>query len=245
MIPKKIHYCWFGGKELPELAKKCIESWKKYCPDYEIIKWDENTFDINSNIYVKEAYQAKKYAFVTDYVRLYALYTQGGVYMDTDVEIIKNIDNFLENKSFSGFETEVTIPTGIMASEANLSIFKELLDYYTNRHFIKANGELDLTINVITITEIMQQRGLKLNNTLQTVNDFTLYPKEYFCPIEYSTRKANITENTYTIHWFAGSWVSNKEKIKMKVYKIAKSILGEKRTSRISKFIKGNRKNEK
>lgn len=244
MIPKKIHYCWFGGKELPKLAQKCINSWKKYCPDYEIVRWDENTFDINSNIYVKEAYEAKKYAFVTDYVRLFALYTQGGVYMDTDVEVIKNINEFLDNKSFSGFETETAIPTGIMASEANLSIFKQFLDYYKDRHFIKENGDLDITTNVITITKIMKENGLKLNNTLQTVNDFTLYPKEYFCPINYSTKKPDITENTYTIHWFSGSWVPMKEKIKIKVYNIAKSILGEKRTSQISKSIKekGNKK---
>ena len=117
MIPKIIHYCWFGGKELPELAKKCIASWKKYCPDYEIIRWDESNFDLESCQYVKQAYQSKKYAFVTDYVRLYAMYTQGGVYMDTDVELTKNLDKFLDHQGFSGFESEAQIPTGIMAAE--------------------------------------------------------------------------------------------------------------------------------
>lgn len=242
MIPKKIHYCWFGGKELPKLAKKCINSWKKYCPDYEIVRWDESNFDINSNQYVKEAYENKKYAFVTDYVRLYALYNEGGVYMDTDVEVIKKIDKFLENKAFSGFENETEIPTGIMASEAKLDIFKELLDYYTDRHFVMGDGTLDVTSNVTTITNIMLEKGLNQNNSLQTLNDFTFYPKDYFCPIDYSTKKKNITENTHTIHWFSGSWVPRKQKIKIALYEFLKKILGEKNINKISNKIKGNKK---
>lgn len=245
MIPKKIHYCWFGGNDLPELALKCIESWKKYCPDYEIIRWDETNFDIDSNDYVKEAYKSKKYAFVTDYVRLYALYTQGGIYMDTDVEVLKNLDEFLINKAFSGFETPQTIPTGIMASECKLSIFKELLDYYTNKHFIKEDGNLDKTTNVSIITSIMEEKGLKKNNTLQTISDFTLYPKEYFCPIDYTTKEKTITENTYTIHWFAGSWISWQDKLKAKLYKSIKEILGKNKAAKISNVIHGRKKNER
>ena len=122
MIPKIIHYCWFGDKELPKLAKKCLASWKKYCPDYQIKCWNESNFDVNSNQYVKEAYENKKYAFVTDYVRLYALYNFGGVYMDTDVEVIKNIDDFLNCKGFSSFESTNLVPTGILASEKELPI---------------------------------------------------------------------------------------------------------------------------
>ena len=106
MIPKIIHYCWFGGKPKPELAEKCIESWKKFCPDYEIVEWNEGNFNINSNLYVKQAYEAKKYAFVTDYVRLYALYTQGGIYMDTDVMVLKPLDEYLNHEAFSGFESK-------------------------------------------------------------------------------------------------------------------------------------------
>ena len=152
MIPKKIHYCWFGGKELPELAKKCIASWEKFCPDYEIIRWDESNFNINICKYVTEAYQNKKFAFVTDYVRLYAMHTQGGIYMDTDVELTKNLDIFLDNQGFSGFESEEHIPTGIMASEKGFSLFEELLSYYTDRSFVKEDGALDTTTNVEIIT---------------------------------------------------------------------------------------------
>ena len=245
MIPKKIHYCWFGKKEMPKLAKKCIASWKKHCPDYEIICWNEDNFDINSNIYVKEAYENKKFAFVTDFVRLFVLYEYGGIYMDTDVEVIKNIDEFLGNNAFSGFESENTVPTGIMASEPKLEIYKELLDYYNDRHFVQENGEFDLTSNVTTITEIFTKKGLKKNNTLQTIEGFTFYPKEFFCPIDYSTKNMNKTDKTYTIHWFAGSWVPKKEKVKIFMYNFVKSIFGEEKTYKILQKIKGSKNDER
>ena len=130
MIPKIIHYCWFGGNPLSDLAQKCIDSWKKYCPDYEIKEWNESNFDLNSCDYVREAYQAKKWAFVTDYVRLYAMVTEGGIYMDTDVEVIRPLDSFLSNRAFSGFEDETNIPTGIMACEKGFPLFEELLEEY-------------------------------------------------------------------------------------------------------------------
>ena len=133
MIPKKIYYCWFGGKPLPKLAKKCIKSWKKFLPDYEIIECNENNFDLNCCDYVREAYDNKKYAFVTDYVRLYMLYKEGGIYMDTDVEVLKNLDCFLNEKAFSGFENEKYVPTGLMASEKGNEIIGELLNYYDNK----------------------------------------------------------------------------------------------------------------
>lgn len=212
MIPKRIHYCWFGGNPLPELAIKCIESWKKYCPEYEIIEWNEKNFDLNCNRYVSEAYKCKKWAFVTDYVRLYAMVTQGGIYMDTDVEVLKNLDIFLEKRAFSGFETEKSIPTGIMACEKDFPLFKELLDEYKERAFIKENGEMDLTTNVTAITNTCLKHGLSLNNQLQQISDFTLYPKEFFCPKNYETGKIECTKNTYTIHHFSGSWHTEKEK---------------------------------
>lgn len=128
MIPKKIHYCWFGGNPYPEDFLKYLESWKKYCPNYEIIEWNEKTFDINLNKYVKEAYECKKWAFVTDYVRLWAIYNYGGIYMDTDVEVLRPLDSFLECQAFSGFERENAVPTGIMAGEKGQSAIKDLLD---------------------------------------------------------------------------------------------------------------------
>ncbi len=212
MIPKKIHYCWFGKNPLPKLAIDCIESWKKYCPDYEIIRWDESNFDISSNAYIKEAYDAKKFAFVTDVVRLYVLLNEGGIYMDTDVEVLKPLDDLLKLDAFSGFESDTKIPTGIMAAKKGHKLFAELLQEYDNAHFIKKDGTYDLTTNVIRITKTCKKYGLVQNNSLQTVNGFTLFPKDYFCPKDLITRKLHLTENTYTIHHFDGSWLSEKER---------------------------------
>lgn len=207
MIPKIIHFCWFGRGKMPPLAIKCIESWKKYCPDYKLIEWNEDNFNLNLYPYAKEAYENRKFAFVTDVVRLYALYNYGGIYMDTDVEVIKPLDEFLVHKAFSGYESKVDVPTGIMASEKGGKWIKENLEYYKNKHFLNIDGTLDLTSNVITITQLLLPYGLKRDNTYQDIPDMiTLYPKEFFCPKDYETREINITENTHCIHHFNGSW---------------------------------------
>lgn len=210
MIPKKIHYCWFGENPMPELALRCIESWKKHCGDYEIIEWNEKTFDVSSNLYVKQAYDAKKYAFVTDYVRLYALYTQGGVYMDTDVMVLKSIDPFLGNRAFSGFECKDKVPTGIMASEKGSPIVAAFLKYYDTAKFIKDDGTYDTTTNCETITDIMTAKGLILNGKKQTVESFTFYPQNVFCPDHKKLNDKEYMRDTVTIHYFAGSWRSEK-----------------------------------
>ena len=220
MIPKKIHYCWFGNGEKPELAIKCIESWKTHCPDYELVEWNEQSFDIDSApLYVRQAYENKKWAFVTDYVRLYAMVNYGGVYMDTDVEVIKNIDAFLDNSAFSGFEDGVNIPTGIMASEKDFPLFKKLLDYYDDVSFVNEDGTLNTVTNVTIITGICEKNGLIKNNKFQIIDGFALYPKDYFCPIDYETGKLIKTQNTFTIHWFAGSWRSKEEQEQMRKWR--------------------------
>lgn len=214
MIPKVIHYCWFGRGQMPELAIKCIESWKKYLPEYEIKEWNEDNFDLNLYPYAREAYDNRKFAFVTDIVRLYALYTEGGIYMDTDVEVLKSLDPLLNHCAFSGFEDGVNVPTGIMASEKGGKWAKENLEYYNNRHFVGKDGSFDLRTNVYTITQYMLKYGLKQDNTYQDFKDLiTMYPKDYFCPLSVDGYDLNITENTYTIHHFMGSWGS-KSKIK-------------------------------
>ena len=213
MIPKVIHYCWFGENPLSELAQKCIASWQKYCPDYEIKEWNESNFDLNSCSYVKEAYAAKKWAFVTDYVRLYAMVTEGGIYMDTDVEVIKPLDPFLQHSAFSGFEDEVNIPTGIMACEKNFPLFKELLEDYNDRHFIKPDGKYDLTTNVVTITNLCKKHGFVGNNSQQNICGFALYPHDVFCPKSHETGIITLTNRTVTIHHFSGSWKNKESKI--------------------------------
>lgn len=216
MIPKKIHYCWFGGNPLPEMAVKCIASWKKYCPDYEIIEWNENNFDVTCCNYVREAFEVKKWAFITDYVRLKVMVEFGGIYMDTDVEVIKSLDIFLHERAFSGFESETAIPTGIMACEKNFPLFQEMLKEYEQRCFILPDGTFDITTNVVYITKACLKKGLRLNNTYQVLDGFALYPKEFFCPKSLDTGEINCTENTYTIHHFSASWNNkNQKKIAM------------------------------
>lgn len=212
MIPKIIHYCWFGGNPLPELAQKCIESWKKFCPDYEIREWNESNFDLTQNTYAAEAYAAKKWAFVTDYVRLYVMVHYGGIYMDTDVEVTRPLDAFLAEQAFSGFESSRQIPTGIMACEKDFPMFRELLAEYDGRHFTRKDGSYDMTTNVYTITRYCTARGLRPDNTKQTVCGFTLYPSEYFCPKDVQSGIIHATENTHTIHHFSGSWTTDREK---------------------------------
>lgn len=206
MIPKIIHYCWFGGNPLPELAQKCIASWKKYCPDYEIKEWNESNFDLNYNDYVKEAFQAKKWAFITDVVRLKAMVEEGGIYMDTDVEVLKPLDEILQYEAVSGFENDTQFPTGLMACEKGNPMFKEFLDDYEGVHFKQEDGSLDLTTNVVRMMRIGAKYGVKFNNTKQTVNGFTILPKDFLCPKDPETKQINITPNTLTIHHFDGSW---------------------------------------
>lgn len=221
-IPKIIHYCWFGKGEKPELAKKCIESWKKYCSDYEIKEWNEDKFDINSNEYVRQAYEAKKFAFVADYVRLYVLCQEGGIYLDTDVEIIKPIDKFLENKAFAGFESRHALLTGVIAAEKNNPWIQDLFSMYKDLKFIDEQGKMDLTTNVVRITELSEKEyGLNLESSHQTLKNgiVTIYPYDYFCAKDYDTDKICITENTHTIHHFSASWHGEKEKKQAEKYR--------------------------
>lgn len=212
-IPKVIHYCWFGKNPLPELTLKCIESWKKYLPDYQIIEWNENNFDVNICPYVKEAYEASKFAFVSDYARFYILYNYGGIYIDVDVEVIKPIDKFLEHEAFAGFESKKHVAPGlILGAKKGNKIIKEILDSYSNRKFLLDDGNFNLTTVVEYTTDVLLKYGLKPNNSLQNVNEMVIYPKTYFCPLSHNSKKQNFSENTYTIHHYAGSWLSEKQR---------------------------------
>ena len=255
MIPKTIHYCWFGGNPLPPLAVKCIKSWKKYCPDYEIVEWNEKNFDVSSApLYVRQAYEAKKWAFVTDYVRLYAMTTCGGVYMDTDVELVKPIDTYLSHEAFSGFEDNTHIPTGIMACRKDFPLFREFLSYYDTAEFYNPDGTISYVTNVTTITSICLSRGFIPNGEYQEISGLALYPKDFFCPIDFKTKKLMKTKNTVCIHWFSGSWISKELKQKQKKrkraekidwikhfpHRLGRKLLGDKRYEALKAKLKGN-----
>lgn len=212
MIPKIVHYCWFGRGAMPELAQRCIESWHKYLPDYEYKLWNEDNFNLHLNSYVEEAYQANKFAFVTDYVRLYALFTEGGIYMDTDVEVLKPFDDLLSLPGFTGYEGSKYLPpvTGIMASEAGNLWVKEQLDSYIDAHFINSDGTLDTKTNTTRISEIMRKGGFVQDGKKQVYKDMHIFPVDYFCPRQ-TTGELLFTENTYCDHHFMGSWANSKK----------------------------------
>lgn len=228
MIPKVIHYCWFGGKQYPRLVKKCIRSWIKLLPDYTIKCWNEESFDIDSApIYVREAFKMKKYAFVSDYVRLYVLYNEGGIYLDTDVEILKDFTSLLNGDVVLGYESASKISTAFIASAPKSIWIGDLLNKYMHRNFIKSDGTLDLTTNVSFISDELRSNGINLNGGYFRNSFIELYPQEYFSPRNWEDGKYSITSNTYAIHYFQGSWHSLLTKIlsifftNATVYKIA------------------------
>ncbi len=229
MTKKVIHYCWFGYAQKPKLIKKCIASWKRFLPDFEIIEWNEDNFDINCNKYVSEAYAQKKYAFVSDYVRFYVLSLYGGLYFDTDVEVIKPLDNLFEKEAFAGFETVDYVNPGLVlwAKNPHNEIIEKMLASYTDRSFIKPDGSLDTDTVCIYFTKVLKEYGFGGNDTLQVCGNFTLYPREYFCPFNNATGVLKKTKNTYTIHWYAKSWLSKGSIIKSKITRVFHRFFGE------------------
>ena len=234
MIPKVIHYCWFGGNEKPKLFDKCYNSWKKYCPDYEIIEWNESNFDLNCCDYVKEAYEAKKWAFVSDYARIWALYNYGGIYLDTDVELTANLDRFLGASAFTGFETAELPFTAVFGCQMNHEITRKIMNSYLTRKFKTGEGTYDLQTNTEFITSIfLNEYNVKLNNETQSFDDgLTIYSNDYFCPKDYDTGILNVTTNTSAIHWFNASWHTKKEqrehrkhRIRIRIIKFADRII--------------------
>lgn len=213
MIPKKIHYCWFGRNPKPKLVEKCIKSWQRFCPDFEIIEWNEDNFDVASAPeYVRQAYAHKKWAFVSDYVRLRAMTDQGGIYLDTDVELVKSLTPYLKHRAFGGFESAQSICTAVMACEAGFPLFREFLAHYYEMTFLNPDGSLNVTTNVATVTGILQEKGLVQNGQLQTVEGLTLYPSPVFSPVDFESGQLRRSRKTVAIHWFSGSWFTEEEK---------------------------------
>lgn len=226
MIPKIIHYCWFGGNPLPNDVIKCINSWKTYCPDYKIIRWDETNYDINNSKYVQEAYEEKKWAFVSDVARLKIVYDNGGIYLDTDVELIKSLDGVLDNSFFFAIEKDsnpetgqvvIQIATGLgFGAEKGNPTLKLVLDEYENAHF-KKNSLLDMTPCPVRNTRALAKCGFKMVDKLQKLRDGTIYPSDYFCPIECSTKIKRFTTNTISIHHYSSSWKTGMQAWKFKI----------------------------
>lgn len=259
-IPKIIHYCWFGHNPKPKLAEKCIESWKKYCPDYQIIEWNEDNFDVKKNRYCKEAYEAGKWAFVTDYARLYILYNYGGVYFDTDVELRKNIDEVLNNHCFMAIENStrrIMVNTGLgMGAEKKIPVIKEMMDCYENIGFYDENGNQDTTTCTDRNGSVLKKYGYVEKNCFQNIEGVRIYPTEYFSPMEMESGKLYITKNTFSIHHYSLSWTSKENQLARKKYirKLKKknvfynirvlpnnvllSVLGEERYLHLKKWMK-------
>lgn len=233
-IPKIVHYCWFGNNKMSKLSLHCLDSWKKYLPDYTFIKWDESKIDINQNQYIQEAYKNKKYSFVADFTRIYALYNYGGIYLDLDVELKNTFDDFLTNGMFFSFEDTHHVSTAIIGSQKNHFFLKEILDYYDKAKF-------SLKTNVDLITQKLCQYGLVENNQYQTIcnNNITIYPSDYFSPLKFGEEIPKITNNTVCVHLFEGTWQDKKIKRKLKVINIVKKLLGSKLYYFILRRIKG------
>ena len=223
MIPKKIHYCWFGRGQKPKLAQKCIASWKKYCPDYEIIEWNEDNFDVNMNGYTRMCMEQKKYAFLSDYARLVVVAEHGGIYFDTDVELVRSPSEFLKHHSFFGFEDTNHINTGVgfgaeagnQAVQAMLGEYKQLL-----------SGNKGIIGCPILNTNALKQFGLRLNGKTQDLKIAVVYAPDYFNPYDDPTGKLNKTNHTVSIHWYSKSWMSKKTILKSRFTRPLHRLLG-------------------
>lgn len=214
MIPKVIHYCWFGGNEKSQLIKNCMKSWREYCPDYKIVEWNEGNFDIQINAYVEEAYRLKKWAYVSDYVRFYVLYNNGGIYLDTDVQLLKPIDTLVEKGNFDGFANDRIVNTGlIMCCEKGDWLCKEVLDSYRGEAFVWNDDPSKMFAIGRRVTSILKLHGLAEDGTLQNIGNYTIYPKYYFNPTD-GDMNVKIDERAFSVHHFAATWFPLSKKIK-------------------------------
>ena len=225
MIPKVIHYCWFGHNPMPKEYQRYIESWRKFLPNYEIKEWNEDNYDVNCIPFSAEAYSVGKFAYVSDYARLKIIYENGGVYFDTDVEVIKPMDDILAKGPFMAYEKHLKsdasaalfVNVGLgFACEPHNPIIKEIMDYYEKAHYIMDDGSVKQIPIVYITTDVLKKHGLVVSSCPLELEGITIYPWEYFCPMEYLSNKIEITDNTRTIHHYSATWMSWTDKLKMK-----------------------------
>lgn len=232
-IPRVIHYFWFGDKEKGELEQRCIASWKKYCPDCKIIEWNEKNYDVTKNRYMLQAYQAKRWGFVSDYARLDIIYEYGGIYLDTDVELIRGIEDLFQKNGFIGFEKSADKGNDVLyvntgqgfGAEPKNQIIKRMLDVYDKVKFLNDDGTYNLRTCPYYNTEALASLGLEQRDINQKLKNFSIYSTEYFCPLNWESRKCEITKNTYSIHHFNASWLSQEEKKKRKKERVLDHIV--------------------
>lgn len=217
MIPQKIHYCWFGKQPLGKRERRCIDSWSHICPNYEIVLWDETNSPVNDNDYVKQAYKMKKWAFVSDYVRLKVISKYGGIYLDTDVELLETLDGFTDQTGFMGFESQERVATCVIGCVPEHPFFSWAAKQYDKRSFYLADGGYDSTTNTAWLTDVLIQRGLRQNGMMQNISNITIYPPDVFCPLDLQTGKLHLTDRSVAIHHFAGSWMTSLQKFHTKV----------------------------
>lgn len=225
MIPKTIHYCWFGGKPIPKEYERYVDTWRRLMPEYEIKRWDETNYDVECIPFSAEAYSVGKFAYVSDYARLRILYEHGGIYFDTDVEVINPIDDIIERGAFMAFEKNtnakkdeiLNVAIGLgFAVEPKNPIIREILNFYESHHYIYPDGHKEQITIVKIVTDILKKHGLSRSDIPTTVEGITIYPWDYFCPVEFLSSKLEITENTRTIHHYSASWMTWTDKLKMK-----------------------------
>ena len=226
-IPKIIHYCWFGRKEKPEIVKKCINSWRENLKEYEIREWNEDSFSLDSNEFVREAYEHNKFAFVSDYVRVYALYNYGGIYLDTDVEVNQSFDKYLNDESFWGFEAGNYIATSTIGTVKESKVIKKFLDSYEGKKFINEDGTYNTITNVRIVSSMFEDLGVKLNGEYQKIEGIgSIYPMQIFSPYDYRYYQDLRNINTVCIHYYYKSWLPLSERIKQKIKKTIIKLIG-------------------
>lgn len=241
-VPKVVHYCWFGGKPLPKSAQKCIASWRKYLPDCEIREWNESNFDVNAIPYTREAYERGKYAFVSDYARFYVLYRHGGLYFDTDVEVIRPMDDIVARGAFMGIEQSVE-STGVnpglgLAAEEGMEIYKTILDYYATLHFVDEQGVQFPGTVVKHTTDVLSRYGFVAEDRVQEVAGVTIYPNDWFNPLDDATGRLTVTDNTRSIHHYSKTWIDNYGPCRIWITRRLHRIFGVYGLQRLKKMIK-------
>lgn len=226
LIPKIIHYCWFGRGEKPELARRCIASWRKFCPEFEIREWNEDNCDYLALPFMAEAYAAKKYAFVTDVMRLLVLEQYGGVYFDTDVEVVRDISPLLNDEGFIGFENDQYVASGLtIAAIAHRPVIQAMIEEYKKLHYVQPDGSVTSVGCPRLNTDVLERFGLVRNGQEQLAAGIHVYPADRFNPLDSATGRLKKTENTWSIHWYSMSWLPKHVQLKAKLGRMVRRIL--------------------